>query len=535
MPAMLRSGFLAFALLLFPVSDSHAFAPGDSHGLAVKGINAVDQRTFDITLKSRHLVQNATVRIVLPEGYNNDPERRYPVLYLLHGGGGTHVDWTHLGANDSVGDAPVILVQPSGGKGSWYMDASVAGLDGRPQWETYIITELLPWVDAQLRTIGHRYGRAIAGLSMGGYGTMSYAARHPDLFAAASAYSGAVDTRGELVANWIGVSPIIDVRMPYSIFGPWPLDQKRRLAHNPYSLAHQLRGIRIALYFGNGRAGPLDDKGGFNPPGEFMDWIQEAEVHKMNVALHERLEQLGIAHDYLPYGDGQHTGGYWQRSFAEDFPAILAVLEQPWPAQNLLDHGDFERGDVSPWRCEGRCWIVPLRGTPHSGRGHARLGEQAGWSRLTQSVTLAPNTRYHLTGWVRTQGRQRQGLFGVRDGGGTVLGQARFAQLPDYTQLTVTFRTGSRGDVQVFTGLDADDARVSMDLDDVALHVGWPEDYPAPPAEIEPQPEQPMEPQPEQPDDTVPTTAARSGSSNGAGSLWLGLLMGLALLRHRRS
>src|SRR5438128_1855963 len=61
-------------------------------------------------------------------------------------------------------------------------------------WETYHMRELIPWIDSHYPTVADRSGRAIAGLSMGGFGAMTYAAKHPDLFAAAGSFSGAVDT-----------------------------------------------------------------------------------------------------------------------------------------------------------------------------------------------------------------------------------------------------------------------------------------------------------------------------------------------------
>src|SRR5205807_6226435 len=93
---------------------------------------------------------------------------------------------------------PVIVVMPDGGYDGFYSDWYGTDTDGHtpapaPAWETFHVRELIPWVDATFPTVIGRGGRAIAGISMGGFGTMSYAARHPDVFVAAASFSGAVD------------------------------------------------------------------------------------------------------------------------------------------------------------------------------------------------------------------------------------------------------------------------------------------------------------------------------------------------------
>jgi hypothetical protein len=83
----------------------------------------------------------------------------------------------------------MIVVMPDGGQFGWYANH----VDNGPRWESFHIGELIPWVDATFRTKPQRSERAIAGLSMGGHGTAAYSGRHPDLFAAAEAFSGVVN------------------------------------------------------------------------------------------------------------------------------------------------------------------------------------------------------------------------------------------------------------------------------------------------------------------------------------------------------
>ena len=148
----------------------------------------------DWTLRTPALYDATRVRVLLPAGYAADPDRRYPVLYLLHGADSDYRSWTRYGDAEAItAHAPMIVVMPDGGAEGWYTDWYQGDRPVQPRWETYHVGELIPWVDATYRTIAARRGRAIAGLSMGGYGALSYAARHPGTFAAAASFSGALE------------------------------------------------------------------------------------------------------------------------------------------------------------------------------------------------------------------------------------------------------------------------------------------------------------------------------------------------------
>ena len=128
-------------------------------------------------------------RLWLPSGYETS-DRRYPVLYLLHGLGGNENDWWDMSdLSDYAGKYQLIIVTPGVGD-SWY--ANSAG-DPAAKYEDVIPKDLIPYIDANYRTVADRNGRAIAGLSMGGLGALKYALRYPQLFAFAGSFSGALD------------------------------------------------------------------------------------------------------------------------------------------------------------------------------------------------------------------------------------------------------------------------------------------------------------------------------------------------------
>ena len=129
--------------------------------------------------------------VYLPPGYAGS-NLRYPVLYLLHGGGGDQGDWVTYGGIRSIMDDLIdadptnaaIVVMPDGRDAQWY-----DSLDGSIQNQTYVLDYVIPYVDRHFRTIATRGGRAIDGLSNGGYGAMHLAAKAPDRFVAAGGMS----------------------------------------------------------------------------------------------------------------------------------------------------------------------------------------------------------------------------------------------------------------------------------------------------------------------------------------------------------
>lgn len=147
----------------------------------------VDLQT--IQFKSELIGQVLPYNALLPVGYA-ESNKRYPVLYLLHGLFGRYDDWvTRTNLAEYAAHYDVIIVTPEG-HDNWYTDSAGAPAD---KYESYFIRELISDVDARFRTIKDRRARGVAGLSMGGYGALKYGLKHPDQFAFAGSLSGALD------------------------------------------------------------------------------------------------------------------------------------------------------------------------------------------------------------------------------------------------------------------------------------------------------------------------------------------------------
>ena len=278
-----------------------AGAAASAKDIRVTDTEKLSPRLLDLTMESAALPGPVHTRILLPAGYADHPRRRYPMLFLLHGGFGAYSDWTTAGQAEAL-TAPydLITVMPEDGNGGWYADWYNGGNGGPPMWETYDIDQLIPWVDAHFRTIGDRGGRAVAGLSTGGFGAMSLAARNPDEFAFAASFSGAVDIVGNAaVAGVIGAEAIADGGDFDDPFGNRETDAIVWRAHNPVDLAANLRHTELSIFYGNGEPGPLD------PPGGDTDLIEQ-QVGLMNETFRRRLDDLGVRYASDAYGPGTH-------------------------------------------------------------------------------------------------------------------------------------------------------------------------------------------------------------------------------------
>lgn len=278
--------------------------------------------TLTVPLPGQVVVPDNHIEVLLPDGYCRHPTWAYPVLYLLHGAGDTYRSWADR--TDLVTWAPklpVAIVLPDAGHGAtatWYSDWAT----GAYQEESYLTSVLPSFVGRHFRVLARR--RAVAGNSMGGFGALSLAARHPGMFEAAASFSGAVDTlydaplSGSIFARLNAVDGTPDAR----IWGDQTRDRATWAAHDPTLLAARLRGVRLFIASGTGARGGREGDVS-NDPGAYAE---EAGIHLMNESLIGALDRAGIPYQADLYPGGYHGWPYWSADLHRVLPRISAVL-----------------------------------------------------------------------------------------------------------------------------------------------------------------------------------------------------------------
>jgi putative tributyrin esterase len=300
-------------------SASRAATPGGA-AAAGRPTGTVHEDLF----RSEALGVEKHLAVYLPPSYGRDPARRFPVVYYLHGLGGTETDWLSKGSIDVAADslfasgAPeMIIVMPDGDDG-WYTtwveqigfsacadtlrsEAANRYCVAHRRYDDYIARDVVRHVDSAYRTLADGGHRGIAGLSMGGYGALSIALRYPDVFGAAASHSGVVSplyAGPRPFAGTIKYAATVEELRPvtggfwahYRQF--WGTDLERWRMADPAHVAElrKQRGLRFpALYLDCGR----DDA--------FID---------QNRALHFELDRLGVTHTYAEF-PGAHSWRYW--------------------------------------------------------------------------------------------------------------------------------------------------------------------------------------------------------------------------------
>ena len=278
--------------------------------------------------------------VYLPPSYETNPARRYPVAYYLHGMWGDEWNWVRSGGIDRTLDSltarglpEMIVVMPDGDDG-WYTtwnnlgnnadcrrgkppDRQSESVDAYcvpwPKYDDYIARDLVARVDSSYRTIQSRDGRAIAGLSMGGYGAISLALAYPDVFSAAASHSGVVSplfkgphpyappsryasTEAELRQNSGNLWPAMVLAFGRDTTGWWPRDPGRRAARAVSTDRARLPALMLDV-------GVSDN---------YVDQSRD---------LHATLQRLGVAHAYAEW-PGAHNWDYWRAHARESLKWI---------------------------------------------------------------------------------------------------------------------------------------------------------------------------------------------------------------------
>lgn len=259
--------------------------------------SAAETRLREETLKSDALGRETKYRVLLPAGYDGSL-RRYPVLYLLHGLGGDYRDWTtRTNLAEYARPLPLIVVMPDGGNG-WYTNAS----DGSGRFEDYIFNELPADVVQKFRTVNSRYGRAVAGLSMGGYGALKMGLKRPAAFSVVGAFSGAFEvTREGRLERLIGSGEGDRIAR---IFGA--ADSAARKENDVFALAAAMKPA--------------------GAPYVYIDCgIGDTELIAANREVVAALHKAGVAYEYHEVA-GAHTWDYWDRRIREFLPILMKRL-----------------------------------------------------------------------------------------------------------------------------------------------------------------------------------------------------------------
>jgi putative tributyrin esterase len=214
--------------------------------------------------------------IVLPAEYESSNER-YPVLYLLHGLTQNYTAWGGLGAPVYAGlYEDLIIVMPDGGN-SWYVNYTESGGGQRNNWADHIVQDVVGHVDGHYRTLARREGRAIAGLSMGGYGSLTLGLRNPEMFISIGSTSGAISYGRDAARRARGQMP------------PRGAGQQRLPAEQAARDAQQRRpNPRIGI---DGFSSQVER----TPEGRAFVTAEEADAFDPFVLIHE------VPHEQLPH------------------------------------------------------------------------------------------------------------------------------------------------------------------------------------------------------------------------------------------
>lgn len=276
-------------------------------------------------------VPDPSIRVIVPDDYDPNGTKEYPVLYLLHGAGDFYQTWTlRTDVEEFTRALDLIIVMPSSGgtcagcgESGWYTDWA----DGSRHWESFHINVLISWVDQNFATLGNGH-RAVAGLSMGGYGAMKYAAKHPGVFEAAASFSGAVDIRWGEPANYVAfraLNPFLGTPDD-RVWGNQITEEENWKANNPADLVQNYvgTGILLLLATGNGLPGGAHDDP--DNPSSYGGYVIENGAWQTNVSFRQKLDAAGVPHTDLFYGPGHHDWPYWRDDLLWALPQILAVI-----------------------------------------------------------------------------------------------------------------------------------------------------------------------------------------------------------------
>jgi len=260
---------------------------------------ALSPRVRDRTFHSQSLDRDMHYRIVLPAGYNQS-QQRYPVFYLLHGWAGDYKNWVTLTKLVEYSQPYAMVIVMPDAQNSWYVNSATVPAD---RFEDYITDDLLHEIDAHWRTIASPQRRSIAGLSMGGYGSLLFGLKHAGSFAAVGSVSGALDGPA-------GAEKVMPELRESTDRAFGPPGSATRMDNNIYSLLAKADRSKI--------------------PYLFLECGSEDPFLFSNRKITEALSSKNISYEYHEY-PGAHAWEFWNSSL----PMMLKVIATRMVADSI--------------------------------------------------------------------------------------------------------------------------------------------------------------------------------------------------------
>ncbi len=247
----------------------------------------------DFKLNSKLMARAMPYRVVLPKNYGANKAEKFPVLYLLHGLTGHFDNWTdHSKIKEYAASSNYIIVTPEGNDG-WYTDSATVPND---KYESYIVQELIPEIDGKFRTFADREHRAIAGLSMGGYGSLKFGLKFPEKFVVVGSFSGALGAASWSVKtlgnNWKALTDSIA-----GVYGED--DSPTRKDNDIYKIVREILSEKVKTL-----------------PFIYVDCGTEDFLIRQNREFNALLVEKKIPHEFreLP---GKHDWAFWDSQVQE--------------------------------------------------------------------------------------------------------------------------------------------------------------------------------------------------------------------------
>jgi S-formylglutathione hydrolase FrmB len=286
-------------------------------GAKVTAVTKITAHEFDVTVKSPALGSTQKMRILVPKSWTAGAKKTWPVVYALHGGRDTYLSWTRgTDIEETAAAWNTLVVMPEGGSGG-YTDWFNHGQGGSPKWETWHIDEVQQLVE---RNFHAGTSRAVMGMSSGGQGAITYAARHPGMFKWASSFSGALDMLAPGVPALMIYTAAGSTSDPYRVWGDPVTNRANWKAHDPTTLIKNLRGTKIYISCGDGNGGPLD--GG----AQDIRYLSEQLINYDDHYFTDKAAALGIPMTVNYYSPGTHSWPYWRIQMHNTWPSMMATI-----------------------------------------------------------------------------------------------------------------------------------------------------------------------------------------------------------------